>query len=199
MLIFCQNPLLGQTYLEILSEYKPVLVSEKQDLKKLLNPNELLIIDDDEALYNELSQMKDSPVILFASKNIQNKNTFIQKPFSAQVLLQKVHLLNCWQEKGLFMNFTINGFTFCGQSRSVNGIPLTQREAELIELLYENKDRILSKEEILQAVFGYTQQIQTHTLETHIYKLRQKIGDTQAKFIITKDGGYGLNNDDLKK
>ena len=94
------------------------------------------------------------------------------------------------------MNFTINGFTFNGQSRSINGILLTQKEAELIELLYENKGKTLSKEQILQTVFGYMQQTQTHTLETHIYKLRQKIGDNDAKFILSKDGGYCLNCDD---
>ena len=111
---------------------------------------------------------------------------------SAHELLQKVSLLINRQKTGGLINFTINGFTFCGQKRTVNDIPLTQKQAELIELLYENKNRVVSKEEILQTVFGYAQQVQTHTLETHIYKLRQKIADTDSQFIITQDGGYCL-------
>ena len=192
MLIFCQNSLIAPTYLEILSDFKPILISKKEDLKWQMN--ELLIIDEDKKLCEELQIKDNAPVILFASFDSESHEdiAFIQKPLLAQTLLQKVQILMQQQEKGLFMNFTINGFTFCGQTRSVNKIPLTQKEAELIEFLYENKGKFLSKEEILQAVFGYTQQVQTHTLETHIYKLRQKIGDLDAKFIVTKDGGYGL-------
>lgn len=192
MLIFCQNSLIAPTYLEILSDFKPILISQKEDLKYQVN--ELLIIDEDEDLCKELLTKDNSPVILFVSFNSESYDdiAFMQKPLIAHTLLQKVQILMQQQEKGLFMNFTINDFTFCGQTRSVNKIPLTQKEAELIEFLYENKGKFLSKEEILQSVFGYTQQVQTHTLETHIYKLRQKIGDLDAKFIVTKDGGYGL-------
>ncbi len=196
MLIFCQSPLISSTYLEILSEFNPILLNQKEDLEKKSNANELLIIDEDKSLCKELTQKKNTPDILFlsAGKETEEDVACIKKPVTAQILLQRVRILLQQQEKGLFMNFTINGFTFCGANRSVNGILLTQKESELIELLYENKDKILSKDEILQSIFGYTQQIQTHTLETHIYKLRQKIGDLDAKFIITKDGGYGLNN-----
>lgn len=196
MLIFCQNTLISPAYLEILTEFNPVLISQKEDLKKFLSPKELLIIDEDNDLFEELSQDDDSPALLFISKNFTENDSFIQKPISAQKLLQKVNILIQRQQKGLLMNFTINGFTFNGQSRTLNGILLTQKEAELIELLYENKGKTLSKEQILQTVFGYMQQTQTHTLETHIYKLRQKIGDLDAKFILSKDGGYCLNCDD---
>ena len=92
------------------------------------------------------------------------------------------------------INFSLNGFTFCGQKRTLNDIQLTQKQAELIEFLYENKGKVVTKEQILQSVFGYTQAMQTHTLETHIYKLRQKIGDLEAQFIVTRDGGYCLKD-----
>ena len=135
MLIFCQNTLISPAYLEILTEFNPVLITQKEDLKKFLSPKELLIIDEDNDLFEKLSQDDDSPALLFISKNFTENDSFIQKPISAQKLLQKVNILIQRQQKGLLMNFTINGFTFNGQSRSINGILLTQKEAELIELL----------------------------------------------------------------
>ena len=63
----------------------------------------------------------------------------------------------------------------------------------MIEYLWENKDKIISKEELLKEIFGYKDGVETHTVETHIYKLRQKINDDENGLICTKEGGYTLN------
>ena len=196
MLIFCENSVVAPTYMEILSDFKPVLYSQKDTLLPELRPTNFLIIDENIALCEELSKKQDSPAFLLISTQKIDSDEFavLQKPVSAHILYQRAQLLLNRQERGLLINFSLNGFTFCGQKRTINDIPLTQKQAELIEFLYENKGVVVSKEQILQSVFGYTQAMQTHTLETHIYKLRQKIGDLKAQFIATKDGGYCLGD-----
>ena len=60
--------------------------------------------------------------------------------------------------------------------------------------MYKNKDRLISKNELLQEVWGYSPDVSTHTIETHIYRLRQKVehDDPEAQLILTADGGYQL-------
>lgn len=73
-------------------------------------------------------------------------------------------------------------------------IKLTEKEVAIIKYLYKAKDKIVSKNELLQEVWGYSPEATTHTIETHIYRLRQKVEheDTSAQIILTSDGGYQL-------
>jgi DNA-binding response OmpR family regulator len=76
-------------------------------------------------------------------------------------------------------------------------IKLTEKEVAVIRYLYNNTDRIVDKTELLREVWGYHPDASTHTIETHIYRLRQKVerDNTSAPFILTEDGGYKLNNE----
>ena len=60
--------------------------------------------------------------------------------------------------------------------------------------LHKNKDRLISKNELLQEVWGYSPDVSTHTIETHIYRLRQKVeqDNPDAQLILTVEGGYQL-------
>lgn len=73
-------------------------------------------------------------------------------------------------------------------------IKLTEKEVAIIKYLYKAKDKIVSKNELLQEVWGYSPDVTTHTIETHIYRLRQKVEheDAAAQIILTSDGGYQL-------
>ena len=64
----------------------------------------------------------------------------------------------------------------------------------IIKYLYKAKDKIVSKNELLQEVWGYSPDVSTHTIETHIYRLRQKVEheNPAAQLIMTEDGGYKL-------
>ncbi len=194
MFVFCQNSHSAATYAELLKDFSPIVFTDTSELKKRWTETDFLIIDDDCALCQEIAKQKNAPTILFISKqNITAEEvSFLQKPITAETLIKKVSLLARQIEKGLLLRFEEQGFTFCGRERTLNGVPLTQKEAELIEFLYENKDRIVTREELLQNIFGYNQSAETHTVETHVYKLRQKIGDDNGALIITKDGGYCL-------
>ena len=73
-------------------------------------------------------------------------------------------------------------------------IKLTEKEVDILKYLYKSGDNIVSKRDLLQHVWGYSPDVSTHTIETHIYRLRQKVehGDESAQLILTNEGGYLL-------
>ncbi len=74
-------------------------------------------------------------------------------------------------------------------------IKLTEKEVAIIKYLYKAGQNIVSKNDLLQEVWGYSPDVSTHTIETHIYRLRQKVehDDKSAQLILTSEGGYQLN------
>ena len=72
-------------------------------------------------------------------------------------------------------------------------IVLTEREIQLLELLLKN-NKPISKDKILSSVWNYASDADTHTVETHIYRLRKKINDKffNNNFIINTKNGYSL-------
>ena len=196
MLIFSQSQPLAATYGEILSQFDPQITTQKDIFLKSLNDAKMAIIDQDEDLLKETMALNLPITILFiGEKNDMEDIAFLQKPLSSSVLFSKVDLLWKRVQRGLFISFRTKHYAFDGSTNTLNGLPLTQKEAELIEYLWENKDRIVSKDELLKQIFGYKEGVETHTLETHIYKLRQKMNATED-LIITRDGGYQLNLED---
>ena len=79
--------------------------------------------------------------------------------------------------------------------RNKEVVKLTEKEVAVIKYLYKAKDKIVSRQELLQEVWGYSPEVSTHTIETHIYRLRQKVEheDESAQLIVTTEGGYRLN------
>ena len=72
---------------------------------------------------------------------------------------------------------------------------LTEKEVAIIKYLHKNKELVISKNELIKEVWEYAADVATHTVETHIYRLRQKVeqGDEKAQLINTFEGGYKLN------
>lgn len=90
-------------------------------------------------------------------------------------------------------------FDFSQQSLYEQGssevlIRLTEKEAALLQVLLEKKDVPVSREDLLDCVWAYAPDVETHTLETHIYRLRQKIekDPSNPSILVTKDDGYTL-------
>ena len=104
-----------------------------------------------------------------AAKNVFSKNSSIQI---------KKYFLNKNEKK---------------LSRNENEIILTEKEIQLLELFLKNKKPI-SKDKILSSVWNYSSDADTHTVETHIYRLRKKINDkfSDANFIVNTKEGYSL-------
>lgn len=78
---------------------------------------------------------------------------------------------------------------FTNASKSIS---LTEKEVAILMHLYENKGQVITRDALLHAVWNYAQNVETHTLETHIYRLRQKIEDNpaQPKILMTAGEGY---------
>jgi hypothetical protein len=73
-------------------------------------------------------------------------------------------------------------------------VKLTEKERDLLMVLYLAPNRQADREELLAKVWGYRADLETHTLETHIYRLRQKIENNaeQPAILLTIPNGYAL-------
>ena len=73
-------------------------------------------------------------------------------------------------------------------------IRLTEKETNILKFLYRANDRVVPRDVLLHEVWGYNAGVTTHTLETHIYRLRQKIepNPSEASLLVTESGGYRL-------
>jgi len=73
-------------------------------------------------------------------------------------------------------------------------VRLTEKETNILKYLYRSGSKAVSREELLTEVWGYNAGVTTHTLETHVYRLRQKIepDPANARLLLTEAGGYRL-------
>ena len=80
------------------------------------------------------------------------------------------------------------------QDASGKKIRLTEKETAILKYLYRAGDRVVGRDVLLGEVWDYNAGVTTHTLETHVYRLRQKIerDPSQAEILVTEPGGYRL-------
>ena len=123
-------------------------------------------------------------------------NDYVVKPVRLGVLLARLraHIRQFEISEGA--GFTIGPYTFQPSAKIlVDGkgekIRLTEKEVAVLKYLYRNSG-IVPREVLLREVWGYTPRMTTHTLETHIYRLRRKIEQDGHKIIQTEAGGYSL-------
>ena len=71
---------------------------------------------------------------------------------------------------------------------------LTEKETSILKFLYRSGATVVGRDTLLGEVWGYNAGVTTHTLETHVYRLRQKIEDdpSNAELLVTEPGGYRL-------
>ena len=95
-------------------------------------------------------------------------------------------------------SFETPDFIFTGATRQLihkksnQSFRLTEKETALLVYLYQQSPKLVSKEELLTEVWSYHPQTETHTVETHIYALRQKIGPAANALIQSSNEGYRL-------
>ncbi|WP_412057223.1 response regulator transcription factor [Bartonella sp. DGB2] len=126
-------------------------------------------------------------------------NDYITKPFRLSVLLARIRAQLRQHEQSEDATFKIGPYIFKpGQKALLDDkggkVRLTEKEAAIIKYLYRAGGKIVSRETLLEKVWGYNSGVTTHTLETHVYRLRQKIekNPSQARILITNNGGYHL-------
>jgi len=128
-------------------------------------------------------------------------NDYITKPFRLAVLLARVRAHLRQHEQSDDAVFTIGPYQFHPAAKMLSTgegkkkIRLTEKETAILKYLYRIGNKTVSRETLLGEVWGYNAAVTTHTLETHIYRLRQKIEENPAdvRLLITEPGGYRLN------
>jgi DNA-binding response OmpR family regulator len=127
-------------------------------------------------------------------------NDYITKPFRLGVLLARLRAHIRQHERSDDAVFSIGPYTFQPGNKQLidpnsnKKIRLTDKEAAILKYLYRASDKIVSRDTLLDEVWGYNAGVTTHTLETHVYRLRQKIetDPSNAKILLTEPGGYRL-------
>jgi DNA-binding response OmpR family regulator len=107
-------------------------------------------------------------------------NDYVTKPFRFAVLLARIRSQLRQHEASEDAIFAIGPFKFWPASKLLlnqegSKLRLTEKETSILRYLYRAGERPASRERLLQEVWGYNPEVTTHTLETHIYRLRQKI------------------------
>lgn len=126
-------------------------------------------------------------------------NDYVVKPFKFAVFLARIRAQLRQHEASEDAIFRIGPYTFKpGAKLLVNEkgskLKLTEKETAILRYLYRAGSRVVSRDTLLSEVWGYNANVTTHTLETHIYRLRQKIENNPAtaRILVTEQGGYKL-------
>ncbi len=127
-------------------------------------------------------------------------NDYITKPFKFAVLLARIRVQLRQHEQSEDAVFTVGPYTFKPSQKLLldqrgGKVRLTEKEANIIRFLYRADRKPVPRDTLLQEVWGYNSNVTTHTLETHVYRLRQKIerDPQRAEILVTDSGGYRLN------
>ncbi|MCK0197511.1 response regulator transcription factor [Ancylobacter sp. 6x-1] len=126
-------------------------------------------------------------------------NDYVAKPFRFAVLLARIRAQMRSHEASEDAVFTIGPYTFRPGAKMLvternSKIRLTEKETAILRYLYRAGKKPVAREILLQEVWGYNSGVTTHTLETHIYRLRQKIekDPSHPNLLATEAGGYKL-------
>lgn len=126
-------------------------------------------------------------------------NDYVTKPFRFGELLARIRAQLRSHEMSEDAVLQIGPYTFRPSAKLLldennKKVRLTEKETSILKYLYRAGERVVGRETLLSEVWGYNASVTTHTLETHIYRLRQKIekDPANARLLITEPGGYKL-------
>lgn len=126
-------------------------------------------------------------------------NDYVAKPFKFPVLLARIRSQMRTHEQSEDAIFQLGPYTFKPSMKMLiteddKKVRLTEKETNILKFLYRATDGVVPRDTLLHEVWGYNAGVTTHTLETHIYRLRQKIepDPSNARLLVTESGGYRL-------
>lgn len=128
-------------------------------------------------------------------------NDYVTKPVSFTVLLARIRAHFRQYEHSEDAEFEIGPYVFkpahkiLEDRETAKKVRLTEKETNILKYLYRAGGKPVGRDELLAEVWGYNSGVTTHTLETHVYRLRQKIepADAASRLLITEAGGYSLS------
>lgn len=127
-------------------------------------------------------------------------NDYVTKPFRLGVLLARLRAQLRQHEQSEDAVFAIGPYSFHPAQKLLlqedinQKVRLTEKETAILKYLYRAEAKVISRDTLLGEVWGYNAGVTTHTLETHVYRLRQKIekDPSNAEILVTEPGGYKL-------
>ncbi|MFC5069625.1 response regulator transcription factor [Flaviflagellibacter deserti] len=198
-------------------EFQPITVDMAADAIRAVKDNQIDLVlmdvglpdmDGREAVRVLREQGYRGPVIVLTGHDSEadtimgldaGANDYVTKPFRFAVLLARIRAQLRSHEASEDAVFSIGTFTFRPSTKLLTNergskVRLTEKETSILRYLYRAGGKVIGREELLQEVWGYNAEVTTHTLETHIYRLRQKIekNPSNAALLVTEAGGYKL-------
>jgi DNA-binding response OmpR family regulator len=126
-------------------------------------------------------------------------NDYVTKPFKFAVLLARIRAQLRVHEQSEDAVYRVGPYEFRPSAKTLTDqrqkkIRLTEKETNILKYLFRAAPSPVARDELLAEVWGYNAAVTTHTLETHIYRLRQKIeaAPAMARLLLTEPGGYRL-------
>jgi DNA-binding response OmpR family regulator len=120
-------------------------------------------------------------------------NDYVTKPFKFPVLLARIRAQLRTHEQSEDAVFQLGPYTFKPAQKMLvtendKKVRLTEKETNILKFLYRASERVVPRDVLLHEVWGYNAGVTTHTLETHIYRLRQKIepDPSNAQILVTE-------------
>ena len=204
---------------QLLEEFLPsVAINGVEALKKIKKKTfDVIILN--QSLPDDMDSIKvckllrrngfKSPIIMLieAESNVETTfgsdlgaNDYIKKPFRFAVLLARIRAHIRQHEYSDDAIFAIGPFSFhpgvhlLVEKQTNKRVRLTDKETAILKYLYQVSDRVVGRDVLLEEVWGYNSEVSTRTLETHIYRLRQKLekNPSNTQILMTEQGGYRL-------
>jgi DNA-binding response OmpR family regulator len=127
-------------------------------------------------------------------------NDYVTKPFQIGVLMARLRAHVREHEQSEYAVFQIGPYSFRPVGKLMldtendKKVRLTDKETAIVKFLYLAGERVVGRDVLLGEVWGYKAGVTTHTLETHVYRLRQKIerDPSNAVLLVTEPNGYRL-------
>lgn len=163
---------------------------------------DVIIIDDDSTVFADLRQVYPQIPIVFLGQttdfNDTNLNIILRKPFRLNQLLDILCAANHNLDYSVDGYLRFNGYELRPRKKEIEDLTsaqiykLTEKEIDILKYLYKNANQYVDKTDLQTNVWGYHQEVTTHTVETHIYRLRQKVEHGNRHLITTENGQYQL-------
>ena len=173
--------------------------------KEILISDELAILEleDQKQNYEQIYVIKISDSIKSQGTNETNIST-IFAPFKVKDILEQIEKFDFQRDTQNKRKIAFTKFIYDPTTRILSdkekSIRFTEKEAKIFQCLFSSKENFIMKKDLLEQVWSYSQDIDTHTLETHIYSLRKKIEnqlDLQNLINFREKKGYYLNKEIL--
>ena len=153
-----------------------------------------------------------SPIIMLSASSADvdtirglnsGANDYVTKPFHPGVLLARLRAQIRWHEQSGNARFEIGPYVFVPSIKALfeteanKWIRLTAKESTILKTLCQAGEHAVNRDVLLNQIWGFKANVTTHTLQAHIYRLRQKLerDPSNAKFLVTDPDGYRIEFD----